>query len=119
MFDYDEVNDICKMSLSKFNPNNYAFRDEMAEYFTQYIFDAFDTDLDEEIPLEVMREEIFNVDSEHRVLLAMFCCAEDIMLGDKMGSPKSILKEVEYSVQKQPISLFNPKTNDSSDSVCK
>ena len=52
MFDFDEVSEICKMSLAKFTTQEgIELRDIAGEYFTDLIFKAFDVD-PEELQLE-------------------------------------------------------------------
>ena len=65
-FDYDEVLEICKMSLAKYQTEEgEAFRDEAAVWFADFIFEAFDVTKEDEIPTEVIQAEIFNPASPH------------------------------------------------------
>jgi len=93
MFDYDEIFEICKLSFAK-DPKESGedYWDELASYFASFIFEAFGKLEHEDIPLEAIKKEIFNPNSEHKLLLAMFCGAEQIMIPElaiwKEGSHK-------------------------------
>jgi len=93
MFDYDEIFEICKLSFAK-DPKESGedYWDELASYFASFIFEAFGKLEHEDIPLEAIKKEIFNQNSEHKLLLAMFCGAEQIMIPElaiwKEGSHK-------------------------------
>ena len=56
----DEVEEICKMSLTRFSdPGVEEFISEMAVYLKTWIFEAMSTDEDDEIPMDRIKEEIF------------------------------------------------------------
>ena len=57
MLDYDEVYEICKMSLARFRSEKVeAFFDEIAHDFAKFIYAAVDIDPEGEIPLELIKE---------------------------------------------------------------
>jgi len=42
MFDYNEIFEICKLSFSKdWKEEGLDYRDELADYFASFIFEAF------------------------------------------------------------------------------
>lgn len=73
------------MSLMRFSsPEVEEFIDEMAGHFTRYIFESMETDIDDDIPMERIKEEIFkkgkdSLDEKTKKLLIMFCNAEHLM----------------------------------------
>ena len=75
-FDYEEIFEICKLSFGKHKTDeDLELVNELAEYFTRFIFEAFKTPMTDLIPMEKIKEQL-TPDSEHVMLLAMFCGAE-------------------------------------------
>lgn len=73
-----EIFELCKICLEKYiktNDGNDQFLDDISNYFTRLIFAAVEIDIEEEIPLEKIKETILsgNVESD---LLCMFCGAD-------------------------------------------
>lgn len=73
-----EIHDLCRICLEKYikaNEGEEVFLEEMSSYFTRLIFAAVDIDIEEEIPLEKIKQTILsgNVESD---LLCMFCGAD-------------------------------------------
>ena len=73
-----EIFDLCKICLEKYiktNEGDEQFLDDVSLYFTKLIFAAVEIDMEEEIPLEKIKETILsgNVESD---LLCMFCGAD-------------------------------------------
>lgn len=73
-----EIFELCKICLEKYiktNDENDQFLDDISNYFTRLIFAAVEIDIEEEIPLEKIKETILsgNVESD---LLCMFCGAD-------------------------------------------
>lgn len=70
---------LSKICLSKYisvlTKDGEEFLDMLCEYFTRLIFKIVDIDIDDEIPLEKIKETILegNEDSD---LLCMFCGAD-------------------------------------------
>jgi len=90
MFNFEEVNEVCKLSFGKYNlDEGLEFIDELAYDFTVFIFKAFNTNLDAEIPLETIKNEILDPNSQHITLLAMFCGAEEILIPEMKTKVKS------------------------------
>ena len=55
MFSFDEIKDICKLSLSKLeepNENFNEFIEETSDFYAKYIFKLMGRDIGEEIPAE-------------------------------------------------------------------
>ncbi|CAI2366384.1 unnamed protein product [Moneuplotes crassus] len=77
--DKKEIKEICELSLFEAS-NGSQTREEVANYFTTFLFKIFNLNEDEdEIPLSMIRNEIFKPDSPHKYLLCMFCNAESII----------------------------------------
>lgn len=52
LFSFEEIKDICKMSFSKFEDPAYEeFRDELSEFFADYIFKLLSRDVEDQIPV--------------------------------------------------------------------
>ncbi len=79
MFSYEEIKDICKLSLSKIEESitDYEqFREETSEFYTRYIFKLLGKEIDEEIPTDDFKNAIFHGDQETKEILSMFCFAD-------------------------------------------
>lgn len=63
MLSETEIFKLCKICLSKFisEKENDHFLNDLCEYFTKLIFGAVNKDIDEEIPLETIKEAILAV----------------------------------------------------------
>lgn len=90
----EEVLEISKMCLTRFSkPDVEDFIDEMAEHFTQYIFNAMDMDMDDEIPMVMIKERIFkegadSLDKRTKTLLCLFCNADNIIFANVIKNDK-------------------------------
>lgn len=79
MFSFDEIKDICKLSLSKIEQdnNNYnEYMEEFCDFYARYIFKLLGKSIDEEIPTEVFKQAVNTGDRETKEILSMFCCAD-------------------------------------------
>lgn len=78
-FSYDEIKDICKLSLPRIPESHERyqdFREETAEFYAKYIFRILEKDMDDEIPSEEFKEAILKGTQEQKEILAMFCFAD-------------------------------------------
>lgn len=58
----EEIENLCMVSLKRFvKDDGKGLRNDLCEYFTQLIFDSCHVDIEDEIPLEKMKEIILNV----------------------------------------------------------
>lgn len=74
---WDEIYDLAKICLSKFIVNNEdGFLDMLCEYYTKLIFETVRIPLEEEIPLELIKQTIINGKNAEGDLLCMFCGAD-------------------------------------------
>jgi Ca2+-binding EF-hand superfamily protein len=65
LFSFDEIKDICKMSFSKFDDPAYEdFRDELSEFFADYIFKLLSRDVEDEIPVSEFKDAIYHGTAE-------------------------------------------------------
>mmetsp|Transcript_4121 Transcript_4121/g.3448 ORF Transcript_4121/g.3448 Transcript_4121/m.3448 type:complete len:86 (+) Transcript_4121:584-841(+) len=70
--DQEEVRDICMLSLFEAE-EGHKTREEVANYFTSFIFKIFNLNPEEdEIPLTMIKDEIFKPNSPHKYMLCMF-----------------------------------------------
>jgi len=71
-----EVFDLAKVCLKKFIADaEDGFLNDLCEYFTKLIFSSVGIDMDDEIPLQAIKEAIISGNQESD-LLAMFCGAD-------------------------------------------
>jgi hypothetical protein len=61
MLSYEEVTEICNLSLSKLSSDLASIPEDMTlssltEYFTKFVFDAVGINYDDEIPLQLIKE---------------------------------------------------------------
>ena len=70
MLSKTEIFNLCKICLSKFisEAKNDHFLDDLCDYFTKLIFGAVNIDIEDEIPLQTIKEAILSV----IILLKMF-----------------------------------------------
>eukprot|EP01017_Pseudomicrothorax_dubius_P007121 TRINITY_DN12159_c0_g1_i1.p2 TRINITY_DN12159_c0_g1~~TRINITY_DN12159_c0_g1_i1.p2 ORF type:complete len:104 (+),score=12.52 TRINITY_DN12159_c0_g1_i1:279-590(+) len=72
----DEIFNLCKVCLSKFIESEHdTFLDELCEYFTKLIFESVKIDIDQEIPLNTIKQTILSGHPDSN-LLCMFCGAD-------------------------------------------
>jgi len=72
----EEIFKLAKICLKKFiTDKGDEFLDDLCEYFTRLIFESVNISVDEEIPLQAIKEAIISGNAESD-LLAMFCGAD-------------------------------------------
>eukprot|EP00347_Sterkiella_histriomuscorum_P016078 403354574 len=81
MFSFDEIKEICYMSMSKVSvqdekPGDRQFLDDTAQFYAGYIFKLLGKNLDEEIPIDDFKNAIFYGNQEQKEVLSMFCMAD-------------------------------------------
>lgn len=66
LFSFDEIREICKLSLKRFDDPDYeVFRQDLALFFAKYIFKIMGKDPDEdEIPVSDFKKAIYEGDDE-------------------------------------------------------
>ena len=76
MLSKEEIFELSKICLGKYiHETEDGFLDMLCEYFTKLIFSAVNIDIDDEIPLELIKNTILN-GNEESDLLCMFCGAD-------------------------------------------
>lgn len=81
VFDYDEIREICKLSLSKVEHSETGydeFNEETSDFYAAYIFKLLEKDIDDEIPKEEFKDAILYGTQEQREILSMFCMADSV-----------------------------------------
>ena len=67
LFSFDEIKDICLLSLSKIKIPDSSFeqyREDTSDFYARYIFKLLNKQIDDEIPSEEFKWAIFNGNSE-------------------------------------------------------
>jgi Ca2+-binding EF-hand superfamily protein len=75
LLSYDEVLELSVVCLSKFFEPDDEYLQIMAQYFTRLIFESCGYDMDDEIPLERIKQRIIEK-HPNASLLCMFCGAD-------------------------------------------
>jgi|JI10StandDraft_1071094.scaffolds.fasta_scaffold171956_1 Ca2+-binding EF-hand superfamily protein len=57
-FSFEEIKEICEMSLMKSDSDDAKFVDQQTEFYAKYIFKILGYDLNDEIPTEVFKKAI-------------------------------------------------------------
>ncbi|KRX04958.1 hypothetical protein PPERSA_06592 [Pseudocohnilembus persalinus] len=74
---WEEIYDLAKICLSKYIKNeDDGFLEMLCEYYTKLIFQIVNVDVNEEIPLELIKQTIINSKNAEGDLLCMFCGAD-------------------------------------------
>jgi len=100
-FSYEEIREICELSMSKIDLNKYKngvdqMREETADFYAYYIFKIMGKELDEEIPIDDFKTAIFHGTQEQKEILSMFCMA-DVQMQDMYNDDNARFENLDFS----------------------